>query len=80
MKEIDGLNHEELAEHIAGELRIFNVSKLHHSIGFKFDKKLNQAVMERLRAGETVAVLKVYEPQDLPENQVVGNQTKRFIN
>lgn len=80
MKEIDTLNHDELVEHIAGELKIFDVSKLYHSVGFGLDKGLNQIILERLRAGETVAVLKVYEPRDLPENQVSGDRARQFIN
>lgn len=71
---------EQAVEGLADEFKLFGVKRLYRAVGFKFDGGLNQLIMEHLRNGETVAVMKIYEPRDLPENQTVGDQAKRFIN
>lgn len=80
MIDVESTDVERLADEIAGDLKIFGVTKLFQTVGFGFDRDLNKMIMEQLREGHTVAVLKMYEPQDLPENHIVGEQPKRIIN
>lgn len=83
MKILDGITEkdtDELAEDIANDLKIFAVNTLYRPVGFSFDRGMNKVIMEQLREGHTVAVLKIYEPQDLPENQLAGGRSKHLIN
>lgn len=58
----------------------FGVTYLWRVVGFDHDEKIKELVMKQLREGQTVMIVKICEPRDLPENQIVGKQAKQFIN